>query len=94
MSTNDEELRERALEQIQKKRDFQAHLIAYLLVNIFLVGIWAVTDFGGFFWPIFPILGWGIGIFFHGWDVYKGPPTEKRIRAEIRHLEGRSTTLP
>jgi hypothetical protein len=93
MSTNDEELRERALERIQKKREFQVHLLAYLLVNIFLVGIWAVTNFGGFFWPIFPILGWGIGIFFHGWDVYQGPPTEQRIHEEMERLEGRSTSL-
>ena len=51
------------------------------------------TNFGGFFWPIFPILGWGIGIFFHGWDVYQGPPTEQRIHEEMERLEGRSTSL-
>jgi len=88
MITNEgTDLRDRALERLKKKHEFVAHLFAYLLVNGFLVAIWAVTDFGGFFWPIFPILGWGIGLFFHGWDVYSGPPSEERIRHEMDRLE-------
>jgi 2TM domain-containing protein len=84
--TND--LRARALEQIEKKRGFVAHLFAYLLVNTFLVVIWAVTG-ADFFWPIFPILGWGIGVFFHGWDVYSGGPSEDQIRREMDRLQHR-----
>jgi hypothetical protein len=37
------------------------HLRAYLAVNLMLVAIWALTG-AGYFWPIWPILGWGIGI--------------------------------
>jgi hypothetical protein len=40
----------------------------------------------GFFWPIFPILGWGVGVFFHGWDAYARPPTQQRIDDEMRRL--------
>jgi 2TM domain len=54
-------------------------------VNAFLVGIWAMTG-GGYFWPIWLILGWGIGVFFHGWDVYARPPSEERIRREMDRL--------
>src|SRR5664279_6419847 len=32
-----------------------------MLVNGFLVVIWAMTG-AGFFWPVFPIVGWGIGV--------------------------------
>jgi len=31
----------------------------YLVVNTFLVLIWAITSPGGYFWPIWPILGMG-----------------------------------
>jgi hypothetical protein len=84
---HDEELRERAIQQLRNKRELRAHLAAYVLVNAFLVGIWAITG-AGFFWPLFPILGWGIGVFFHGYDVYSRPPTEARIREAMSHLKG------
>src|SRR4051794_14107468 len=40
------------------------HLTVYALVNLFLIAIWAVSG-GGYFWPIWPILGWGIGVAAH-----------------------------
>jgi class 3 adenylate cyclase len=40
------------------------HLTTYLLVNLMLIGIWAAAG-GGYFWPIWPILGWGIGVGCH-----------------------------
>ena len=85
--TNDEvDLREEAIVRLKKKADFRAHLLAYVLVNAFLVGIWAVTG-AGFFWPIFPILGWAIGVAFNGWDVYRrATPTEEEIRREMEGL--------
>jgi hypothetical protein len=80
-------LRERALERIEKKQEFHAHLLAYVLVNAMLVGIWAVTG-AGFFWPVFPLLGWGIGIGFHAWDTYRvGEPSEAQIEREVRRLQ-------
>ncbi len=83
---NDEELRRMAIERIRKRSEFKAHLLAYVLVNAFLVAIWAVTG-ADFFWPIFPILGWGIGLAFHAWDVYRRPyPTEAQIQHEIHAL--------
>jgi hypothetical protein len=83
-----ENLREKALQRLKKKRDFMAHLLSYVFVNGFLVILWlAVGD--GFFWPMFPILGWGIGVFFHGWDVYRGVPSEEEIAKEMARI-GRS----
>lgn len=38
-----------------------AVLTPYVVVNVVLILIWAVTGFG-YFWPIWPILGWGIGV--------------------------------
>jgi hypothetical protein len=80
------ELREMALARIERKQEFYAHLLAYVLVNGMFVAIWAVTG-AAFFWPIFPLLGWGIGIAFHAWDTFRrGEPSEARVQREMEHL--------
>jgi hypothetical protein len=84
----DDELRERAIHQLKKKRDFRTHIFIYVLVNVMLVVIWAVTG-SGFFWPVFPIIGWGIGVAANAWDVYgRKPITEDEIRRETERLQG------
>ena len=80
------DLRKRAEKRLKAKRDLGAHALAYVLVNAFLVVIWAMTSPSGFFWPAFPILGWGIGLAFNVWDVYSPEPTEDKIRAEMDRL--------
>ena len=80
-----EDLRALAKSRLVKRREFTAHVAAYTLVNVFLVAIWAFTG-AGFFWPVFPILGWGIGVFFHGWDTYSEPLSEDRIDREVERL--------
>jgi hypothetical protein len=85
-----DELRRLAVSRLRKKRDFGAHALAYVLVNAFLVGIWMLTGPDGFFWPMFPMFGWGIGLAFHAWDVYAQPvPTEEQIRHEMDRLAHR-----
>jgi hypothetical protein len=84
--TYDDQLRAEALERLRKRSEFWTHLMAYLLVNAFLVAIWYFVAGGGFFWPIFPLFGWGIGLFFHGWDTFRRPPSEERIRREMQRL--------
>ncbi len=88
---SDEALREEAMRRLKGRRDFQAHVLAYVLVNTLLWAIWAVTDFGGFPWPIFPTLGWGIGVAFNAWDVYvRKPITETDVERELERLRRRS----
>jgi hypothetical protein len=85
-ATNDQ-LRERAVKQLKKRRDFYAHVLVYLLVNFFIVAIWAMTS-NGFFWPIFPIGGWGIGLVMNAWDVWHGADfSEEQITREMAHLD-------
>ena len=85
---SEQQLREQAVQRLKKKRDFQTHLLIYVAVNAFLVAIWAVTS-AGFFWPIFPILGWGIGVVANAWDVYgRKPISEEEIRRETERLRG------
>jgi hypothetical protein len=37
------------------------HVRAYVATMALLVAIWALTG-AGYFWPIWPMLGWGIGV--------------------------------
>ena len=86
-TTEEAELRDKAVRRLKKKRDFHAHLLVYALVNAFLVVIWAMTG-AAFFWPIFPIVGWGIGVVMNAWDVYRSDePDEARIRREMESLK-------
>jgi hypothetical protein len=86
----DADLRRAAVARLRKKRGLQAHLLAYLLVNLFLNGIWLVIGHGVFYWPIFPLLGWGIGLAFHVWDVYApAVPTEAQIERELQRAAHR-----
>ena len=62
-------------------------MLAFVLVNLFLNAIWLLTMPGGFYWPMFPLLGWGIGLAFHVWDVYGGSNlSEEDIRTEMDRM--------
>jgi hypothetical protein len=83
---SEQELRKLAVSRLKKKRDFSTHVVIYVIVNAMLVGIWAVTG-AGFFWPIFPLLGWGIGVGANAWDVYgRKPITEEEVQRETERL--------
>lgn len=82
-------LRDRAVKRLKKKSDFRVHLMIYVTVNAFLVAVWAVTG-AGFFWPVFPMAGWGIGVVANAWDAYaRDLPTESQIRHEMDKLSER-----
>jgi hypothetical protein len=89
LTAPDDALRERAVKRLKKRRDFYGHVLVYTLVNTFLVVIWAVTGDGGFFWPIFPMVGWGIGVVMNAWDVFGGGDEfdEERIHREMQRLQ-------
>ncbi len=47
-----------------RRRLASSDLMPYVGVNLVLVAVWALTG-AGYFWPIWPILGWGVGIACH-----------------------------
>jgi 2TM domain len=85
----DEDLRKMAITQLRKKREFLQHAVAYVVVNLALNVIWLLTMPDGFYWPVFPLFGWGIGIVFHALDVYSPAPTESKIQREMNRLAHR-----
>lgn len=78
--------REAAVRRVKARRDFSGHVAAYFIVNAMLVGIWLSSGVG-YFWPIWPMLGWGVGLAFNAWAVYfQKPISEDDIRREMeRH---------
>jgi Domain of unknown function (DUF1707)/2TM domain len=45
----------------QPRRSRRPDLVPFLAVNLLLIVIWAATG-AGYFWPIWPLLGWGLGL--------------------------------
>ena len=43
-STRDDVVRDRAIKRLKKRRDFSTHLLVYVLVNAFIVAIWALSN--------------------------------------------------
>ena len=50
--------------RVRQRMELWWHLGSYIIVNIFLVIIWAITG-AGYPWFIWVMIGWGIGIAFH-----------------------------
>jgi hypothetical protein len=86
-------LRDQAMRRLKKKRDFTGDVIAYVIVNAFLIGIWYFVSGRGYFWPGWILLGWGIGLAFHAWDVYgRRDITEADLQREMERQRGKGRT--
>jgi transcriptional regulator with XRE-family HTH domain len=61
---------ENALLYERKVKGFYRHLIKYAVVIICLFIINLIKS-PNYYWVIWPALGWGIGVLFHGLNVFK-----------------------
>jgi hypothetical protein len=80
-------LRSEALRRIHARRNLAISALWFVLINAMLVFFW-VRNGGGFFWPLFPIVFWGLGLFWQAFDAFGRGATEERIQAEMRKLSG------
>ena len=48
---------------------FSGHAAIYVMVNLFLLFIWAATGMG-YFWPIWVIVPWGFALAIHAWATW------------------------
>lgn len=88
-ATDPDPLRAEAKRRVEAKRSFSSHLTSYVVVNAFLIMIWFVTG-RGYFWPMWVLGGWGIGLVMHYWEAFRRRPiTEADVDAELRRLQGR-----
>ena len=53
--------REQALRRLKAQRAFRNLLVTAAGILVVMIAIWAISG-GGYFWPIWPMLGWGIGV--------------------------------
>lgn len=56
------------------RRGLQIHIIGYLALSLVMIGIWlavAATTDAHYFWPVWPILGLGIGVVSHAVPVMR-----------------------
>jgi len=58
----------KAREYVRKLRRFYTDALIYGIVNLGLILIWAISG-GGYFWPIWVIVGWGIGLGVHAFSL-------------------------
>jgi 2TM domain len=82
----------------QKRAGFKSHLVSYIVVNAFLWAIWFFTgnqhkglhfnewSNDNYPWPIWPMLGWGIGLAFHYAGAYVFPKANS-IETEYQKLK-------
>jgi hypothetical protein len=80
--------------QLQRWRDFISHVTAYVVVNALFIVIWAISG-GGFFWPAFPLVGWGVGLSFqHFGEVIRGPITDEQVKRKLNPKSAGSIDAP
>jgi len=81
--TEVDDKRAAAIRRLRAKHDFWNHLVVYVAVNLLLIVIWYFSGHG-YFWPIWSIAGWGIGVVMNAWTVFfQRPVTEAEIQREM-----------
>ena len=83
--TTSDSARTRARKRVEKRRGLQGGVVAYVVVNAFLIGVWATTG-GGYFWPGWVLAGWGVALLLGLWDYVRGPVTDADIDRELRRM--------
>jgi hypothetical protein len=69
MNMENQEAYEKAKKRVEAKIGFYIHLAVYVGVNVLLIIINLSTS-PGCLWFKWPLLGWGIGLFFHGMSIF------------------------
>lgn len=88
--------RERQTFIARRRQEFWPHLWSYLGTNSFLVALNLLTS-PDYFWASWPLLGWGIGLFFHALSALptRGETFEKEFqtwRKKTRRKKARQQT--
>jgi len=86
--------KDETLWRIAKKRaDFKRHLASYIIINSFLWAIWYITEgryegLKDFYlaWPIWPTLGWGVGLAFNYFAAYHDMDKDTATQREYDKL--------
>lgn len=88
---------ERAQKKVKEKKEFYQHLISYLVMGVFFYILNMMTSSGSSWW-YWPMMGWGIGIAMHYFQVFGIPGIgrideeweQKEIEKELKQLKPRN----
>ena len=88
-----EEDKDRVLWNIAKRRAaFKRSAITYVVINGFLIAIWYLTSGpNSYFWPIWALLGWGLGITmqyfgaYHGDKIFTAEKEYEKLKSQNQH---------
>lgn len=87
-STGGSDSRSQALDRLKQKRALRGTAGSFVVVAAILVVIWAVAG-GGFFWPVFPMIGMALALGFQAWGVYgQKPITDADVDREVQREQG------
>jgi 2TM domain len=81
----------------QKRASFKTHAVTYVIMNAFFWAVWffssnqhfdnlEIKSWGNFPWPIWPMIGWGIGLAFHFAGAYIFPRSNS-VETEYEKLK-------
>ena len=54
---------------------FFVHSRVYVVTNAFLIAVWAMAG-GGYFWPAWVILGWGLAVVLQAMATFARPSND------------------
>ncbi|SMH46359.1 2TM domain-containing protein [Rathayibacter oskolensis] len=84
--------RAQAVKELKRRRDFAGAVGGWVGVSALTTVIWFATGAPGYFWPIWPMIGVGIGVAGRAasiWSPAKKDITEAEIAAQMRRREQR-----
>jgi hypothetical protein len=77
---------QKAKKKVEARLRFKIHLSVYLIVNAVLVTV-NLINYPDNLWFIWPLIGWGIGLFWHAMGVFvfnkESRVTKRMIRKEM-----------
>jgi hypothetical protein len=80
-----QKLYEEAKIRVKSRKKFYSHIVTWVIMSVFFILINLFTT--DYFWAIFPILAWGIGVAFHGIQVFSDEWEDQQIEREYDRLK-------
>ncbi len=74
--------------RVKSRKKFYSHILTWVIMSVFFILINLFTT--DYFWAIFPILAWGIGVAFHGIQVFSDEWEDQEVEREYHRLKKRT----
>lgn len=83
-----QKLYDKARTRVKHRKKFYSHIVTWVIMSVFFILINLFTT--DYFWAIFPILAWGIGVAFHGLQVFSDEWEDEEVEREFERLRKRN----